>query len=494
MPHSQSDAQKEWPFIPLLGLLAFAALFRFYRLGHESLWFDEAISFSRSGHPLGELVRESVRAYHNPTYFVLLRGFRVFGDSEFALRLPSALFGVAKVGLTYALGRLTLGHRGGLVAAWFILLSPAQIHYDQEARMYAPLLFAIALALCGVFWLVTRWEALEAVGRHEHRRAAAFAWACYVFGTSFALYLHNIGSLFVVTCWLVVGSGFLLRRKLSRPVLWGWLSANAVVMVALLPWLGTLFVQVDAMQDHGYGRDFPSLREAVGGLRDVYLMGRESAPLQFLVASCAIFGLWFLRGSRLLVTAIALAALVPAFLVLLISLREPMFLPRLFLWAAIPFSLLVAAGIVHLSSTKVRALVVFALLGLGMHTLWQDYYGRLQKPDWRGAIQQLAREADAETVVLSIGNREWRLFHYYFERMDDPIPRFPVEFDVRKMRSELPTMLRGKKRAVTIRARDSVDVRAIRDELAARGTLEAKLKFGTRLWIERYRLRPELEP
>jgi mannosyltransferase len=125
----------------LVTLLIFAACLRFYHLGKESLWFDEAISFRRSGYAFSELIADSIHAFHNPSYFILLRAFRVVGDSEFALRLPSALFGVGKVWLTYVFARQILGHKGGLIAAAFIAMSRYQIHYDHEARTYAPLLF-----------------------------------------------------------------------------------------------------------------------------------------------------------------------------------------------------------------------------------------------------------------------------------------------------------------------------------------------------------------
>ncbi|MGC4068766.1 MAG: glycosyltransferase family 39 protein [Polyangiaceae bacterium] len=498
MKRPEFGSQTVWRALSVVALIAVAAMLRFYHLGHESLWFDEAISFRRSGYPVGELIRESIRAYHNPTYFLLLSSFRAFGDSEFALRLPSALFGIVKVALTYGLGRMTLGHRGGLLAAGFVLLSPARIHYDQEARMYAPLLCAVALALSGLLWLVLHWEELEnaASGWQGHgsdavapsRRAAAYAWTSYALGTTVALYLHNTATLFVATCWLVVGPWLILRRTFRGPILWGWLSANIVVAIAFLPWTTTLFVQVDAMREQGYGRRFPSMAQGLEALQDVYLMGQRSTSLQVLLLLCAAFGLWSLRRASRLLVALALLAFAPPVLFLIVSLKEPMFLPRLFLWAAIPFSLVIASGLLHLPSTKARVLVLVLLLGLGSHTLFRDYYGRLQKPDWRGAIGMLAGEVDDETLVLGVSDREWRLFSYYFDRHEDPLPKFPVELNVQKMLTDLPTLLRGKRTVFAVRVRNDPDGHAIRDALAACGTLEREFAFGPRLRIERYRL------
>jgi 4-amino-4-deoxy-L-arabinose transferase-like glycosyltransferase len=498
MKLAEFDLRNRWQALSVVALLAVAALLRFYHLGYESLWFDEAISFRRSGYPMGELIRESIRAYHNPTYFILLRSFRSFGDSELALRLPSALFGVAKVALTYGLGRMALGHRGGLVAAGVVLISPAQLHYDQEARMYAPLLFCISLALCGLLWLVQRWETAETTDAaiptgdsaevRPSRRAEAYAWAAYVLGTIFALYLHNTATLFVGTCWLVAISLFLSCRKSRRLMPWKWLSANVVVLIAFFPWMRTLFVQVDAMTEHGYGRHFPSLAQAMGAIQDVYLMGRDSVLLQLLIVLSAGLGFWSLRHSPRLRTAIVLLAFAPPVLFFVVSLKEPMFLTRLFLWAAIPFSLLVAAGLTHLPSVKARVPFFILVLGLCSHNLWRHYYGQLQKPDWKGAIGMLAREFDDESLVLAVSDREWRLFSYYFERHDAPLPKFPVEFNVAKMRANLPALLQGKKKVFTVRVRNDPDGLAVRTALARCSTLERSFSFGPRLWVERYRV------
>ncbi len=75
---------------------------------------------------------------------------KVFGQSPLAVRLPSAFLGLLAVAVIYAIGRTLFGGRvaaaGGLLAA----VSPFQVYYGQEARMYAALSLAGALAVLAV--------------------------------------------------------------------------------------------------------------------------------------------------------------------------------------------------------------------------------------------------------------------------------------------------------------------------------------------------------
>ena len=86
-----------------LALFVTALLVRLYRLDAQSLWLDEGSSWelSRAGWATlaSELLNPSA-AY--PLYHLMLKGWMaLFGDSEFALRLPSALAGAMAVPVVY---------------------------------------------------------------------------------------------------------------------------------------------------------------------------------------------------------------------------------------------------------------------------------------------------------------------------------------------------------------------------------------------------------
>jgi uncharacterized membrane protein len=63
----------------------------------------------------------------------------MLGDDEFWLHVPSAVCGLIKLLIVYRIGRLVHGRSVGLLGVILLVLSRYQVHYDQEARMYAPL-------------------------------------------------------------------------------------------------------------------------------------------------------------------------------------------------------------------------------------------------------------------------------------------------------------------------------------------------------------------
>jgi mannosyltransferase len=126
-----------------------AAFFlRLFRLGHQSLWVDEVLTW-KAAHPFlpygwADLVDDT----HGPLISALVHGWmRLFGDSEFSLRLPMALATVALVPAVAFLARRAAGNRAFLPAAWLTALSPFVTWYGQELRNYAFAMLWAALAL-----------------------------------------------------------------------------------------------------------------------------------------------------------------------------------------------------------------------------------------------------------------------------------------------------------------------------------------------------------
>ncbi len=133
----------------MLVVLLLAAAARFHRLDAQSLWYDEGITAAHTARSLPELIPLLQVNVHTPAYFVLLAGWTdVAGDSEFALRLPSALFSILSVALAYALGARLYGSLAGVAAAALVALNSFSIGYAQEARMYAMLTAIAGASMC----------------------------------------------------------------------------------------------------------------------------------------------------------------------------------------------------------------------------------------------------------------------------------------------------------------------------------------------------------
>ncbi|HEY1013352.1 MAG TPA: glycosyltransferase family 39 protein, partial [Herpetosiphonaceae bacterium] len=193
----------DWPVALLWGLAALAL--RLHRLGAQSLWLDEGGSWHEAtqrswGFLLAELW--SPRSGY-PLYHLLLKGWvALFGDSEIALRLPSALAGALLVSAVYLLGARLHGRRLGGLAAALLLANPFALWQAQDAKTYSLVMLAAALSLLAL------WNALTLGGRRR--------WLAWIGLLALLLSLHRLALFAVIgqVAALVAAGGLERRTKL----------------------------------------------------------------------------------------------------------------------------------------------------------------------------------------------------------------------------------------------------------------------------------------
>lgn len=82
----------------LLAIILGGLAVRTYQLSARSLWFDEAFAWRLVQFPFAEMIQRIGQDNHPPLYFILLKGWAaVFGESAFALRSLSVVFGVLTI-------------------------------------------------------------------------------------------------------------------------------------------------------------------------------------------------------------------------------------------------------------------------------------------------------------------------------------------------------------------------------------------------------------
>lgn len=127
----------------LLAILAGALALRVVTLGRADLWTDEIQTLHAVSLGWGEMVRERLHAGHGPLYFVIEKAWcSIAGTSQFALRLPAAVFGVALLVPLWSLARRLLGRPAAWWAAVFAACHPLLVELSREARMYSLLALA----------------------------------------------------------------------------------------------------------------------------------------------------------------------------------------------------------------------------------------------------------------------------------------------------------------------------------------------------------------
>jgi mannosyltransferase len=172
--------------LALLTIFLAAVALRLYELGSESLWFDEAWSFKIAQMDPWQIVFSTPEDNNPPLYYLILHYWLLLtGDSEFAIRLPSAIASALAVPLIYGVGRMLFGRPAALMAALILSLSAYQIRYAQEARAYSLMTF---LGLASFYFLLR-------LLRDGRSLAATIG---YIAATTFLIYTHVYGIFLVI--------------------------------------------------------------------------------------------------------------------------------------------------------------------------------------------------------------------------------------------------------------------------------------------------------
>jgi 4-amino-4-deoxy-L-arabinose transferase-like glycosyltransferase len=129
-------------YILLLAIILLAFALQVYRLGHQSLWDDEAKSVWVSSWSVTEILVEQSQHEHPPLHYLLLHCWLpLAGESEFSVRFVSLFFGLLSVPMIYKLGKALSNAKLGLLAAFVTAIAPFWVYFSQETRMYTTMTF-----------------------------------------------------------------------------------------------------------------------------------------------------------------------------------------------------------------------------------------------------------------------------------------------------------------------------------------------------------------
>lgn len=422
--------------VALVLIAGVAATVRFYRLGAESLWLDEATSLFLAKMDLREMIGWTAADVHPPLYYTLLHVWLRFGTSEAALRSLSAMSGLLTVAVVYGIGRLLFDRATGSLAALLLALSPFHLWYSQEARMYA---LVTLLATCSVYCL------LEVL-----RSGRRFAWIGYVLCTSLSLYTHYY-AIFVLLFQDCFVAYLCLTDPERRGMLRGWIVAQAVVLMCFSPWLPTFVGQaqgggggwversvgspsVDALLHTAMAYTTGMVRSWYPALvrRGAYLLFWACAAVGLLTARDRKPRLSSLTGSEALGFAAAYLML-PLAMAWVVSQWKPMYALRYLLPFLPPYLLLVARGAISIRGGWVRG-VVIALLVLTQVVGVCINASEEQNPDWRGVAEYVVTRARPGDVVMFSPGWNVKPFDYYAQGAvdvygDTPVPVPEEEID-----------------------------------------------------------------
>ncbi|HEX6711683.1 MAG TPA: glycosyltransferase family 39 protein, partial [Rubrobacter sp.] len=400
----------------LLAIMLLGGALRFYGLSVQSLWADELASWDFSEKDTLSQVIQGVRGdIHPPLFFLILHFTQwIFGDSERALRLPSAFAGWLCIPAIYALGKRLYSEREGLIAALLLAVLWAPIYYSQEARSYSILiLFSV---LTSYFW----WGVMLSLRYRRELPTREAVW--YVVCAVLCAYLHYFGLI------LVAFQGIALAA-LSYGTLRKAMLVYVPVALAYLPWLPSMIHQFQYSKQRGAWFGEPTLSTLPDYFQ--FLFGRSgllSLAAWTLISFLLIRGWDDLRPRRkgrgippgLLLAAWALAPFVVAYAV---SQSSVQLLTEKNLLISLPaVYLLLARSITR--AFRGRAAAIFqgtVAVGLAAACLAyllfsMDYYTTPTKEQVREAASYVVNHEGQDTLVVRCDVND-RL-DYYLEVSD----------------------------------------------------------------------------
>ena len=131
-----------------------ALILRLHHLDHESLFMDELLQVSHYEHGLGVIIEKAALQQQTPLDYWIGHFVYRFSRSDWAVRLPAALFGTGSVFLAMLIVARRCAWGTTAVAGALMALLPFNLYYSQQARPYAiAVFFLLALVAMLVFVL-----------------------------------------------------------------------------------------------------------------------------------------------------------------------------------------------------------------------------------------------------------------------------------------------------------------------------------------------------
>jgi len=397
----------------LAGILWLAFGLRLLGLGSGSLWYDETVSAFLAGKSLPALVAHTAGDIHPPGYYALLHGWvRQAGGSEFSLGFFSLFWGLLLVALAHRLGVRLFSSPAGTLAALLVALSPYNLWYSQEVRMYT---LGAALGM-GLLLVITR-MIYGRPGRSSPASRAGPAWgllAAYAVLGALGLWTLTYFAFLLAAVNLMVGAWWLVARSQGRAC-WSWLGrwalAQGGVLLLYAPWLPVAWRQATAPPVPPW-REFSGLGQVAVETWSALSLGQSIAPDRAWPALLLVAVLFFLglvaaghrnRGRWLLAgyTFLSIG------LIYLASFLTPLWHVRYAFTYSTPFYVLLGAGLAWLWARWRPALVLSLALWLayaGMAAVAYHTDPRYASDDHRAAVRFLAeRWRPGDAILVNAG-------------------------------------------------------------------------------------------
>jgi mannosyltransferase len=394
-------------YIQLLILITCIGFFlRFYNLGFNSLWLDEAstLNFATidgAGGSFLDIWTYTLQFDPNPPTFVWLEYIIItlFGVSEFTLRLAPAIFGTLTVPLMYFVGKEFIDENGGIIAASAFALSPFLILYSQEARAYSMLLFFITLTTLIYLKAITS-EGLK-------------YWILFGIITACSIWVHFYTIIFLGG--IILYTLLMYRLKYIKELF----ISGIIIIITTIPvvsiTLQTIFKHASAGPTFGI-QGFNVIYDTLLQISGYNIVSMYIIVLLFI---CGLFALYIKNKDKtiFLITILLFTFAASWYLSYKLSM-----VPRYLSFLSIILFLGVAASYKLFYALTHKKIVIYSLIILLIAVnvpFLMTYYSMYTKDDWRGVSKTLAGITQPGDLVITVpGYLDQPLNYYYSNKTD----------------------------------------------------------------------------
>lgn len=384
-----------------------AALLRIPTLGREALWYDETFTAWVS-QLQGANFWQAIRGDVHPPLWYLIEWLvaRLFGTSEFALRLPSALFSIGaclmlwRVALSLGFNRVT-----AFIAGILCAVLPSSLYYGQEARMYAMLSLFVLIAV-------------QAAIRRK--------WAWFVAACTGALYSQNLAIFYVAALCAIV-----LWQERHRPV--KALAAALAIGAIWSPWAFVVLEQIQAI-----GQGFWLHPITVGGaleplmtmtmgwrLPERFVLHAYSAAVIATLVGLIASRRWLRsrHGAIILVTALG----APVLAAIVSVAWRSVYLPRAFLPSALLLMLFWAYALTAMLPFRRKVLAALLVPMLAVGTL--SHYLNNPRFNWREWLTPVREQWQEGDVIFHPALSSAITIQYYLQDKPYILRRYATDLN-----------------------------------------------------------------
>jgi uncharacterized membrane protein len=321
------------------------------------------------------------------------------------------MFSVLTLPVMFVLAKTLFTRRVALLATLLLAISPLQVLFAQEARMYTMFAFFIALAL---FFFWRAWEN----GRRLN-------WLIFALATTAALYTHSLAIFYL----LAIDLFCLLYRSRLRIRWLSLLASHVTIFLLFLPWLVTMIGQIPRLQS-----EFEGASQSILTLITTPYLFIFSISLQPQLAPIALFvglaivafsflAIWYAwRQGYHQMPGLLLALcifVIPVFGIFIMSYIQPVFVLRRLLPASLGLLLIMGWTIVEAKPRWIN-IAAGTLTGLLMLVALANYYydPKVHKEPFRDVVEIVESTTASGDVYIHATDTSALAFAYYAPELE----------------------------------------------------------------------------